>query len=297
MIRLSHRGICVRDLERSRRFYRDALGFADAADPGVLSGPDMDRTMQLPGVEVAAPMLSLPDGPTIELLHFRSPLATGGGERPPFTGYGLFHLAFAVADLDAACARITAAGGLDLRHTRVRRDDATMQYCTDPDGVRIHLVCRPGGREGFLHSGIRVSDLDACSHFYAALGFTVAAERDFTTPTEWMSTQTETPGLTMRVRFLEDARGNRLELLRVLTPPAAGPRERRPLNRIGPTHLAFWADEPRAVIAALEERGGYFVEEAHVTTPQVELHHGADPDGVRIELMRLTAGPDVVGPP
>jgi hypothetical protein len=36
----------------------------------------------------------------------------------------------------------------------------------------------------------------------------------------------------------------------------------------------------------LTDRGGYFVEEAHVKTRSIELMHGADPNGVRIELMR-----------
>ena len=39
-------------------------------------------------------------------------------------------------------------------------------------------------------------------------------------------------------------------------------------------------------VGELTSRGGYFVEEAHVRTPDIELQHGADPDGVRIELMR-----------
>jgi catechol 2,3-dioxygenase-like lactoylglutathione lyase family enzyme len=58
------------------------------------------------------------------------------------------------------------------------------------------------------------------------------------------------------------------------------------LNRFGLTHLAFWDDDPETTVAALSERGGYFVEAAHVTTPVIELMHGADPNGVRIELMR-----------
>jgi catechol 2,3-dioxygenase-like lactoylglutathione lyase family enzyme len=89
--------------------------------------------------------------------------------------------------------------------------------------------------------------------------------------------------------MIRDGEGNTLELLKVFHPGSAGPRTRKPLNRFGLTHLAFWDDMPDATAAALTERGGHFVEAAHVRTPVIELMHGADPDGVRIELMRPVA--------
>ena len=49
MIRMSHRGVCVSDFEAADRFYREALGFEEHQDYGVLEGPDMDKTMDCPG--------------------------------------------------------------------------------------------------------------------------------------------------------------------------------------------------------------------------------------------------------
>ena len=37
-MRLSHRGLCVSDLERSAAFYREALDFADYQDFGAIEG-------------------------------------------------------------------------------------------------------------------------------------------------------------------------------------------------------------------------------------------------------------------
>ncbi len=51
---------------------------------------------------------------------------------------------------------------------------------------------------------------------------------------------------------------------------------------IAPGHAAHLAD-------VLSVRGGYFVAAAQVRTPVIELFHGADPNGVRIELMRPVA--------
>jgi hypothetical protein len=86
--------------------------------------------------------------------------------------------------------------------------------------------------------------------------------------------------------MIRDAAGNAIELLKVTEPASFGPRERQPLNRFGLTHMAFWDDELERTVAGLTELKGYFVEAAHVRTPVIELQHGADPAGIRIELMR-----------
>ena len=66
MVSLSHRGICVSDLAASSRFYQEALGFEAYQDHGIVEGPDMERTMELPGVRLRAVMLKRPDGPVID---------------------------------------------------------------------------------------------------------------------------------------------------------------------------------------------------------------------------------------
>jgi catechol 2,3-dioxygenase-like lactoylglutathione lyase family enzyme len=282
----------VSDIARSERFYKQALDFADHQDYGLLEGPDMAKTMQLPGVRLRAKMLRHPDGPVIELLNFLEPEATGPREKRSTLQYGLVHLSFYVDDIDAQARRIAEAGGTVWEHTRAHYADnnTTMLYCTDPDGIRIELMKAPGERARFSHSGICVEDVEASMKYYAALGFQPAENYVLDQGVEWLAIINEVPGIKLRAQMVRDAEGNTIELLKVFEPACFGPRERQPLNRFGLTHLAFWDDEMERTIGELTHRGGYFVEDAHVRTDVIELQHGADPDGVRIELMRPVGG-------
>lgn len=293
MVRLSHRGICVSDIEASERFYREALGFEPYQDFGVIEGPDMAKTMEIPGVRLRAKMLKRPDGPVIELLQFLEPAATGPREKRSTLQYGLVHISFYVDDIDVWAARITAAGGTVYEQTRAyfEGNDTTLLYCTDPDGIRVELMKSPGEAERFSHGGICVDDIDVALRYYEALGFTAAENYVLDQGFDWLAVINEVPGIKLRAQMVRDAQGNTVELLKVMEPACFGSRERQPLNRFGLTHLAFWDDNPAETAARLTERGGYFVEEAHVVTPTIELLHGADPDGVRIELMRPISSP------
>lgn len=288
MVHLSHRGICVSDPVRSAHFYREALDFTDYQDHGVVEGPDMERTTQLPGVRLHCKMLRHRDGPVIELLHFLHPPAFGPRERRSTLQYGLVHLSFYVDDIDAAARRIADAGGSVHAHTRAHyaQGRTTMLYCSDPDGVRIELMHSEGVPGRFSHSGICVDDVEASMRYYAALGFEPAENYVLDDGSDWLATINEVAGIKLRAQMMRDADGNVIELLKVFEPASFGPRERRPLNQFGLTHLAFWDETPDETVVTLCERGGHFVEAAHVRTPVIELQHGADPDGVRIELMR-----------
>ena len=288
MPRLSHRGICVSDLAASERFYRDALDFAPHQDYGVVEGPDMAQTMQLADVRVRCKMLVHRDGPVIELLHFLAPPAFGPRERRSTLQYGLVHLSFYVDDIDAAARRIEAAGGSVHRHTRAHYEEGrtTLLYCSDPDGVRIELMHSEGVPARFSHSGICVDDIDVSLRYYRALGFEPAENYILDAGYPWLATINEVEGIKLRAQMIRDSEGNTLELLKVFEPASFGPRERRALNQLGLTHLAFWDESIDSTVEALSELGGFFVEDAHVRTPTIELQHGADPDGVRIELMR-----------
>jgi glyoxylase I family protein len=72
----SHFGICVGDLERSLRFYCDALGFEKAESHEI--GSEFARLMEFPDVDVTSQFIRR--GPTaIELLAFRHPSARANG--------------------------------------------------------------------------------------------------------------------------------------------------------------------------------------------------------------------------
>ena len=61
VLRLTHVGIAVSDLERALRFYRDALGFRFEHDLHV-EGEPSDTLLRLRGVNLDAAYLVRPDG-------------------------------------------------------------------------------------------------------------------------------------------------------------------------------------------------------------------------------------------
>jgi lactoylglutathione lyase len=140
----AHVGICVSDLERSRRFYRDVLGFKEVAELRI-GGAPTDTLLGLPGMELHALWLDR-DGRRIELLHYPQPGAVGPAEPRPMNQRGLTHLALRVSDLDGVLAALRAAGGQVLESTRVANPEyrARLVFATDPDGTRIELVEAPG---------------------------------------------------------------------------------------------------------------------------------------------------------
>jgi catechol 2,3-dioxygenase-like lactoylglutathione lyase family enzyme len=290
MIRLSHRGICVSDLDRSTRFYKEALDFVDHAEFDV-SGPEMSRTMGLPAVELRSRLLKHRDGPVIDLMQFTTPPASGRRERRSTLQYGLVHLSFYVDDIDAMAQRLIDAGGHVFEETRAHFAEGrtTMLYCTDPDGIRIELMHNPDVPGRFSHSGICVENIDTSLRYYGALGFELAENYVLDQGYEWLAKINEVPGIKLRAQMVRDSEGNVIELLKVFEPASFGPREPQPLNRFGLTHFALWDDAPDARVEKLCALGGRFNPEAHVVASEVELQQGADPDGVRIELMRKVA--------
>jgi catechol 2,3-dioxygenase-like lactoylglutathione lyase family enzyme len=143
-VSFSHLGICVSDLERSLRFYRDGLGFELVASHRI--GDEFGPLLELEGVELESRMLSR-DGVTIELLGFVSPDPTGDGERRPMNRLGLTHLSLRVDDVEGVAAVIEELGGSVVRATRTTMDlpgaRLDFLYCTDPDGTRIELMDLP----------------------------------------------------------------------------------------------------------------------------------------------------------
>jgi catechol 2,3-dioxygenase-like lactoylglutathione lyase family enzyme len=138
---VSHIGICVSDLERSRRFYAEGLGFDEVGSHRV--GPEFGALMEIDGLDVQSLMLSR-DGVTIELLAYSGPGHSGTGRRRPMNELGFTHLSLKVDDVDEVAATIEHFGGTVHATTRTPLDVGSASldfvYCTDPDGVRIELM-------------------------------------------------------------------------------------------------------------------------------------------------------------
>jgi lactoylglutathione lyase len=129
---VNHVGLCVTDLDRSRRFYIDVLGFVFDRE---LQPPD-EPTGQLLSLEapVGLTAVYLSRGSfVLELLHFDRP---GNPPAPvrPFDEPGLTHLSFSVEDMAGAVALVPLRGG------QVVSEVMGAVVVRDPDGQVLELL-------------------------------------------------------------------------------------------------------------------------------------------------------------
>ena len=126
LVRAHHVAIIGSDYARSKRFYTEVLGL-----PVIREVHRAERgSYKLD--------LALPDGTQIELFSFPAP--------PPRPSYpeacGLRHLAFEVADLDAAVGHLEDCG---VKVESIRVDEFTgkrFTFFADPDGLPLELYER-----------------------------------------------------------------------------------------------------------------------------------------------------------
>lgn len=121
--RIHHVAIICSDYPRSRAFYTGVLGLPVLAETHRAARASWKLD------------LGLPDGGQLELFSFPDPPA-----RPSYPeACGLRHLAFEVADVDAARVQVQAQG---IEVEAVRVDEYTgrrFTFFADPDGLPIEL--------------------------------------------------------------------------------------------------------------------------------------------------------------
>ena len=134
------------------------------------------------------------------------------------------------------------------------------------------------------HMGLCVSDLDRSLRFYCdGLGFEAQTKYDI--GNEFAATmEIEDDVKLVSQMIVKD--GLMIELLHFISPGVIGdPSGIR--NQRGFTHLSFNVDNVDETIATLVEHGGTFIESTRTVNEMGEIVFVADPDGTRIELMKL----------
>ena len=131
----NHVGQCVTDLERSRRFYEELLGFTFLREINPPDDPSNKLLRLKNPMNMTACYLEC-EGFVLELLHY-----AGEGAKPlPYRERvmnepGLTHLSVSV-DVDDICKRIGEFGGEVLEDTNI----GFGVFVRDPDGQLIELL-------------------------------------------------------------------------------------------------------------------------------------------------------------
>ena len=113
--RINHVAVPIADRRKALPFYRDLLGLK--VIPAMVDSPNV-TWVQLADGAMIHPVEPRPDG------------------APP-----AYHVAFEVADFDAAVQAIEAAG-LPIESQGMRHDGQRFLFVRDPDGNRVELATR-----------------------------------------------------------------------------------------------------------------------------------------------------------
>ena len=132
---IDHVNIVVRDLPRMAEFYRDVLGCEITKDV-VISGPWIDETVGLAGVEARVVYLELSQGPRIELIQYYAPQSVACDAPGSPHQLGIRHIALRVTGIDHLVERLGSLS-VPFQSTVHAVPDSQVRYS---DGVRKRLV-------------------------------------------------------------------------------------------------------------------------------------------------------------
>jgi lactoylglutathione lyase len=134
-VAFNHVGQCVTDLERSKRFYCELLGFTLDRE---INPPD-EGSAALLGLEPPLAMTAsylVRDGLILELLYFAAEGQTQPYRPRTMNEPGLTHISVSVDDLDATLGRVADFGGEVVAGTNI----GAAAFIRDPDGQLIELL-------------------------------------------------------------------------------------------------------------------------------------------------------------
>jgi lactoylglutathione lyase len=133
-VAFNHLGQCVTDLERSKRFYVELLGFTVEREIHPPDGLSAQLLRLEPPLGMTACYLRR-DGLVLELLHFGEAGTVPRRERV-MNEPGLTHISVSVDDVDALLRVIAEYGGEVLADTNI----GSGCFVRDPDGQLVEIL-------------------------------------------------------------------------------------------------------------------------------------------------------------
>lgn len=131
----NHTGQVVSDLERSKRFYQEVLGFKFWYE----ITPDDEATAKLccltPPLGLTASYLTL-NGFVLELMHYSAPDATASFRPRAMNDPGLTHISISVDDVRVTAEQVVEYGGSVIEASKV----SGAMFVRDPDGQLLELL-------------------------------------------------------------------------------------------------------------------------------------------------------------
>jgi catechol 2,3-dioxygenase-like lactoylglutathione lyase family enzyme len=147
MTMLHHTGLTISDLDRSLRFWRDAMGM-QVLFQQEKKGGYLETIVGEPGAHVRMAHLAFDgEGPRIELFEYLAPAGGRHTQRPADVGFA--HVCVACDDIEERLERLVAAGGEAITGPVTIDTGANAGgrglYLRDPDGHVVELFERPRG--------------------------------------------------------------------------------------------------------------------------------------------------------
>jgi catechol 2,3-dioxygenase-like lactoylglutathione lyase family enzyme len=133
-----HITIVVRDVQAAKRFFA-LLGFKETRSV-VISGKVMEDYMGIKDIEADHVTLAIENPHTeVQLLHYHRPDAIPDADIGKLNKVGFNHICFAVDDLDAEVAKLTAAG-VKLRNNVMDFHNRKLVFLQGPENITVELA-------------------------------------------------------------------------------------------------------------------------------------------------------------
>jgi catechol 2,3-dioxygenase-like lactoylglutathione lyase family enzyme len=232
-------GIPVSDMERSRQFYSEVLGFRQIADREVFGEP-YEKLYGIFGVRLRSVRMQLGDE-YLELMQFQTPRGRPLPVDSRSNDRWFQHVAIIVSDMDKAYG-ILRAHHVGYASTAPQRlpdwnpnaGGIEAFYFRDPDNNHLEVLAFPPGKGqakwqnkravflGIDHTAIVVSDTERSLGFYRdRLGLTVAGHSDNYGIEQAHLNNVE--GAHLRITALRGGQGPGVEFLEYLAPTDGRP--------------------------------------------------------------------------